>query len=32
MKAAVNGVPSLSVLDGWWVEGHLEWATGWAVG
>lgn len=32
MKAAVNGVPSLSVLDGWWVEGHLEGATGWAVG
>ncbi len=32
MKAAMNGVPSLSVLDGWWVEGHLEWATGWAVG
>lgn len=32
MKAAVNGVPSLSVLDGWWVEGHLEDDTGWAVG
>jgi starch phosphorylase len=32
MKAAVNGVPSLSVLDGWWVEGHLEGVTGWAVG
>ena len=24
MKAAHNGVPSLSVLDGWWVEGHIE--------
>ena len=32
MKAALNGVPSLSVLDGWWVEGHLEDITGWAIG
>jgi len=32
MKAALNGVPSLSVLDGWWVEGHFEGVTGWAVG
>jgi starch phosphorylase len=32
MKAAVNGVPSLSVLDGWWVEGHIEGVTGWCVG
>lgn len=32
MKAALNGVPSLSVLDGWWVEGCLEGATGWAIG
>ncbi len=32
MKAALNGVPSLSVLDGWWVEGHLEGLTGWAIG
>jgi starch phosphorylase len=32
MKAAVNGVPSLSILDGWWVEGHLEGLTGWAFG
>ena len=31
MKAALNGVPSLSVLDGWWVEGHLEGVTGWAL-
>ncbi|HWP60453.1 MAG TPA: alpha-glucan family phosphorylase [Candidatus Acidoferrales bacterium] len=31
MKAALNGVPSLSVLDGWWVEGHLEHVTGWAI-
>jgi starch phosphorylase len=32
MKAAMNGVPSLSVLDGWWAEGHIEGVTGWAVG
>ncbi|MFI5176386.1 MAG: alpha-glucan family phosphorylase [Terriglobia bacterium] len=32
MKAALNGVPSLSVLDGWWIEGHVEGFTGWAVG
>jgi starch phosphorylase len=32
MKAAINCVPSLSVLDGWWVEGCLEGVTGWAVG
>lgn len=31
MKAALNGVPSLSVLDGWWIEGHAEGATGWAI-
>ena len=32
MKAAVNGVPSLSILDGWWIEGHIEGVTGWAIG
>jgi glycogen phosphorylase len=32
MKAALNGVPSLSILDGWWVEGHVEHVTGWAIG
>ncbi len=32
MKAALNGVPSLSILDGWWIEGHIEGVTGWAVG
>ncbi len=31
MKAALNGVPSLSVLDGWWIEGCAENITGWAV-
>jgi starch phosphorylase len=32
MKAALNGVPSLSVLDGWWIEGHTEGVTGWSIG
>ena len=32
MKAAFNGVPHLSVLDGWWIEGCIEGVTGWAVG
>jgi len=31
MKAALNGVPSLSVLDGWWIEGCVENLTGWAI-
>jgi glycogen phosphorylase len=32
MKAAINGVPSFSILDGWWVEGHIEGVTGWSIG
>lgn len=32
MKAALNGVPQLSVLDGWWLEGHIEGVTGWSIG
>ncbi|MFH1917410.1 MAG: alpha-glucan family phosphorylase [Nanoarchaeota archaeon] len=32
MKAAHNGIPQLSTLDGWWLEGHIEGKTGWAVG
>lgn len=32
MKAALNGVPSLSILDGWWLEGCIEHVTGWAIG
>jgi glycogen phosphorylase len=32
MKAALNGVPSLSILDGWWVEGNVEGVTGWSIG
>ena len=32
MKSALNGVPNLSILDGWWVEGCIEGVTGWAIG
>ena len=32
MKAALNGVPNLGILDGWWVEGCIEGITGWAIG
>lgn len=32
MKATHNGVPSLSVRDGWWIEGHVEGLTGWSIG
>ncbi|MCS7215093.1 MAG: alpha-glucan family phosphorylase [Thermodesulfovibrio sp.] len=32
MKAAHNGVPNVSVLDGWWIEGWIEGYTGWAIG
>jgi glycogen phosphorylase len=32
MKAALNGVLNLSVLDGWWLEAHIEGVTGWAIG
>jgi starch phosphorylase len=32
MKATHNGVPNFSVLDGWWIEGHIENLTGWAIG
>nr|WP_053225317.1 alpha-glucan family phosphorylase [Simkania negevensis] len=31
MKAAVNAVPSLSILDGWWIEGCIEGITGWSI-
>lgn len=31
MKAALNGVPSLSTRDGWWLEGHFQGVTGWAI-
>lgn len=32
MKASINGVLNLSVLDGWWIEGCIEGQTGWAIG
>jgi len=32
MKATHNGIPNLSVLDGWWIEGHIEGVTGWSIG
>ncbi len=32
MKAALNGVPQVSTLDGWWIEGHVEGVTGWRIG
>jgi starch phosphorylase len=32
MKAAHNGVVNFSVLDGWWIEGHIENFTGWSIG
>ena len=32
MKAALNGVLNLSVLDGWWPEGCLHGVTGWQFG
>ena len=30
MKASLNGIPHLSVLDGWWIEGYNR-RSGWAV-
>jgi len=32
MKAAHNGIPSFSILDGWWIEGCIEGLTGWSIG
>ncbi len=32
MKAALNGVPQFSILDGWWIEGHIEGVTGYSIG
>ncbi len=32
MKASHNGVLNFSVLDGWWIEGYIEGATGWSIG
>ena len=32
MKAALNGLPQLSILDGWWAEGYRPGVNGWAIG
>jgi starch phosphorylase len=32
MKAAMNGVPNVSILDGWWMEGYFDGKTGWKFG
>lgn len=32
MKATHNGIMNFSVLDGWWIEGHIEGYTGWSIG
>jgi glucan phosphorylase len=32
MKAALNRVPSLNVLDGWWIPSCPESGTGWVIG
>ncbi len=32
MKAAMNGIPNISIMDGWWVEGYNEGRTGWKFG
>jgi len=32
MKAALNGIPNLSILDGWWAEGCEDGMNGWAIG
>ncbi|MBW2351537.1 MAG: hypothetical protein JRF20_10180 [Deltaproteobacteria bacterium] len=32
MKAALNGVPSFSVVDGWWIEGWVKGVTGLSIG
>ncbi|DAC24369.1 MAG TPA: alpha-glucan family phosphorylase, partial [Candidatus Thalassarchaeaceae archaeon] len=32
MKAAMNGVPNLSILDGWWPEACIHGVNGWAIG
>ena len=32
MKAAMNGIPNISIMDGWWMEGYLDGKTGWKFG
>ena len=32
MKAALNAIPNISTMDGWWVEGYHDGLTGWKFG
>lgn len=32
MKAALNGIPNLSIMDGWWAEACRDEVNGWAIG
>ncbi len=32
MKAAMNGIPNISIMDGWWAEGYHDGQTGWKFG
>ena len=32
MKVAMNGIPNISILDGWWMEGFHDGKTGWKFG
>ena len=32
MKAALNGTPNCSILDGWWPEACIHGKNGWAIG
>ena len=32
MKAALNGIPNFSIIDGWWAEGCQNGKNGWAIG
>lgn len=32
MKAAMNAVPNISIMDGWWAEGYHDGQTGWKFG
>ena len=31
IKTVHKGIPNFSVLDGWWIEGHIEGVTGWSI-
>ena len=31
MKSALNGLPNLSILDGWWEEGCKNKINGWSL-